>query len=87
MLTGAELEPLTEGGYTAVGTDSPPQALPLVNALYLHSPSVRHNGVTAPDLHMGAELQGLPRLSLLPGSAADLRGFLSTTSVLGVNRE
>lgn len=47
VLTGAELEPLTEDGYTAVGTDSPS----LLNALYLHSPSVRHSGVTAPDLH------------------------------------
>lgn len=36
---------------------------------------------------MGAEKQGLPRLSVLPDPAADLRGFLSTTHVLGVNRE
>lgn len=85
VLTGAEREPLTEDGHTAMGTDSPSlRAPPLLNASYLHSPPLRHSGVTAPDLQMGPEPQGLPRLSPLPGPAADRQDIPSATDVFGM---
>lgn len=86
VLTGAELEPLTEDGHTAMGTDSPSLgATSLLNAACLHRRSVRHNGVSAPGLQTEDEPQALPRLSTLPGPAADLQDIPPTTDVFSGN--